>query len=112
MKELINRIFAKRTKAETVPEVEKVIEALTRLQSNDDFQLIRGLLQCYYSDCAKGITTCPGDAVDVLRGQMYAYDRIFTLTGESGIEQLKSEMEQQKEMAKVIEMGMNGESIY
>ena len=105
MKELIAKIFAKRTKAETPPEVEKVVDALRRLQSNDDFQLIRALLQCYYSDCAKGITTCPGDAVDVLRGQMYAYDRIFTLTGEEGIKQLLAEKEQQKEIERVIGLG-------
>lgn len=105
MKELIAKIFAKRTKAETPPEVEKVVDALRRLQGNEDFQLIRALLQCYYSDCARGITTCPGDAVDVLRGQMYAYDRIFTLTGEEGIKQLLAEKEQQKELERVIGLG-------
>jgi hypothetical protein len=43
---------------------------------------------------------------------MYAYDRIFTLTGEEGIKQLLAEKEQQKELERVIGLGVADTEIY
>lgn len=94
MKDLLKMIFGKRTPDETAKETEKLIDSLRRLQGNEDFQVIRRAIQCYYADSIKGVSVCPTEAVDYIRGQMSAYERIFVLTGKDGIKQLEAEKEQ------------------
>ena len=109
MKKVFEKILAKFKKAETPPEAKAIAESLRRLSTNDDFQSFRAVVKCYFADCARGITVADSSAVDVIRGQMYAYDRIFELTSKKGIEQIESEG---KDLERIIGLAQNEELIY
>jgi hypothetical protein len=96
-KEFLAKFFKRIEQSESTPKAADVAEALRRLSGNDDFKLFRALIRSYYMTAARGVTICPKEAVDVLRGQMGAYERIFTITGEDGAEKLLAEDEQQKQ---------------
>lgn len=112
MKYVFEKIIAKFKKAETPPEVKEIVEALRRLSASEDFQIFRTVVKCYFADCARGITVSDSAAVDVIRGQMYAYNRIFELTGKDGIDQLETEEAQTKELDQIIGFAQNDDLIY
>lgn len=85
---LIRKLFDRRKQTDTPPQTEEVVDALKRLAANEDFQLFRGLILCYHADCVKTIANCPGEVVDIVRGQMNAYDNLFNLTSDKGITRL------------------------
>lgn len=89
IKEFIQKIFAPRHRE--MPETERLADALERLSSNQDFQLFRAVVQCFYATGAKNIPHVQKEVVERLRGEMFAYDRIFELTGESGIAMLRAQ---------------------
>jgi hypothetical protein len=109
MKKVFEKILEKFGKAENPPEAKAIAEALRRLSGNEDFQTFRTVVKCYFADCARGITVADSSAVDVIRGQMYAYDRIFELTGEKGIAEIEAES---KELARTIGLAQNDDLIY
>lgn len=107
MKDLIAKIFAKRQRVEECPAADKVIQSLKRLAGNEDFQLIRALILCYHADCVRLIANCQPDMVELIRGQMNAYDRVFTMTGDKGIAELEKEIEQKAEVERLIGLGIS-----
>lgn len=109
MKKIFEKILEKFSKAENPPEAKTIAESLRRLSANEDFQIFRTVVKCYFADCARGITVADSAAVDVIRGQMYAYDRIFELTGEKGIAEIEAES---KELARTIGLAQNDDLIY
>ena len=106
MKDLIAKIFAKRKSVEECPSADKVIQSLKRLAGNEDFQLIRALVLCYHADCVRLIANCSPDMVELIRGQMNAFERIFTMTGDKGIAELEKEIEQKAEVERLVALGI------
>lgn len=99
MKSIIEKIKSRFAKAETPPETDKLINALVKLDELDEFQLFRCWIKCLYADAARDIVNAPSAAVDHIRGRMAAYDQLFQLTSEHGIEILRSEPEMQAKLA-------------
>jgi hypothetical protein len=110
---IISDLIAKLAKKNApAPEVEAVADALRRLVGNEDFQIFRAIIRCYAADCASALTTCPNGSVNIIRGQMGAYERIYELTGKSGADKLLSEKAQQEEFVQLVSAGIDEQKVF
>ena len=103
IKELIARLTARRTKADTTsPETEAVVDALRRLVNDEDFQLFRAVLQSRFALLARTITTADRNMVDHIRGEMFMLEQLYNLTAADGVEALATSAKEKQELEKMM----------
>lgn len=110
---LIDKLTAKRTKADSVtPDSEIVIDALRRLVKDEDFQLFRSVLQSRFASLARSITTADSSMVDHIRGEMYVFEQLYNMTGEEGVEALAASHKEKKELEQMLVEQQNENNIF
>jgi hypothetical protein len=106
--DLLNKLLKKITAADVHPETEDVINALRRLEENEDFKLFRALLRCQYAELSRTITNAAPDAVEHIRGQMYAVNAIYSISAE----EYERQNSAKKELEELIASGSDQSLIY
>ena len=99
IKTLIERLTARRTKADTTsPEAEAVVDALRRLVNDEDFQLFRAVLQSRFAMLARTIATADKSMVDHIRGEMFMLEQLYNMTAADGVEALATSAKEKQEL--------------
>lgn len=105
---ILFKLLKKISSTDIQPETEEVINSLRRLEKNEDFKLFRTLLRCQYAELARTITNASPDAVEHIRGQMYAVNAIYSISAE----EYERQNSAKKELEELIASGSDQSLIY